>query len=102
MRKIILLSFLFPIMNPGIRLITVTAILSFWIPTRIIEKNSQQYQWLRDDLLTTHTRWKFAFFHHPPYTSGRHPSNLKVRSLLTPLFRKHGVDKEFSGHNHLY
>jgi len=77
-------------------------------------KNSKQYKWLRDDLLQTNTRknadsdkeeevkWKFVFFHHPPYTSGRHPSNLKVRELLTPLFRKHGVDIVFSGHNHLY
>jgi predicted phosphodiesterase len=65
-------------------------------------KNSQQYKWLKDDLLKTDTKWKFAFFHHPPYTSGRHPSNLKVRALLTPLFRKHGVDIVFSGHNHLY
>ena len=65
-------------------------------------KNSNQYKWLKDDLLETHTKWKFVFFHHPPYTSGRHPSNLKVRGLLTPLFRKHGVDIVFSGHNHLY
>ena len=73
-------------------------------------KNSQQYKWLKNDLLKTNAdsakgenvKWKFAFFHHPPYTSGQHPSNPKVRALLTPLFREHGVDIVFSGHNHLY
>lgn len=65
-------------------------------------KGSPQYRWLKNDLQNTNTKWKFVFFHHSPYTSGRHPSNLKVRNILTPLFRKHGVDVVFCGHNHQY
>jgi len=66
-------------------------------------KNSKQYRWLRDDLRKTNTKWKFVFFHHPPYGSGiHHGSDLKVRRLLTPLFRRYGVDIVFSGHHHIY
>ncbi len=66
-------------------------------------KGSNQYKWLKSDLAKANTKWKFVFFHHPPYGSGtRHGSTLKVRNVLTPLFRKYGVDLVFSGHNHIY
>jgi len=65
-------------------------------------KDSNQYKWLRNDLRNANTTWKFVFFHHPPYSSGRHGSNPKVRSILTPLFRRQGVDIVFSGHDHTY
>jgi predicted phosphodiesterase len=66
-------------------------------------KGSQQYKWLKDDLGETQTKWIFVFFHHPPYGSGtHHASSLEVRNVLTPLFRKYGVDIVFSGHDHNY
>ena len=66
-------------------------------------KGSSQYKWLKNDLTKASTRWKFVFFHHPPYGSGtHHGSDLKVRNVLTPLFRKHSVDMVFSGHHHIY
>lgn len=66
-------------------------------------KGSDQYKWLKNDLAKAKTKWKFVFFHHPPYGSGTyHGSTLKVRNVLTPLFRKHGVDIVFSGHHHIY
>jgi hypothetical protein len=44
-----------------------------------------------------------VFFHHPPYGSGiHHGSDLKARGVLTPLFRRHGVDVVFAGHHHMY
>jgi len=66
------------------------------------KKDSAQYKWLRNDLRNANTKWKFVLFHHPPYSSGRHGSNLKVREILTPLFRRQGVDMVFSGHDHIY
>ena len=66
-------------------------------------KGSNQYKWLKNDLTKASTKWKFVFFHHPPYGSGiHHGSDLKVRNVLTPLFRKHSVDMVFSGHHHIY
>ena len=66
------------------------------------KKGSNQYKWLRNDLENANTKWKFVYFHHPPYSAGRHGSNAKVRSILTPLFRRQGVDIVFSGHDHTY
>src|SRR5262249_31575700 len=30
--------------------------------------------WLRDVLKASDRRWKFIYFHHPPYTGGTHPA----------------------------
>lgn len=66
-------------------------------------RHSKQYKWLKNDLRETHTRWKFVILHHPPYSSGlHHGSSFKVRRILTPLFRKYGVDIVFCGHSHIY
>ncbi len=49
-----------------------------------------------------------AFFHHPVYSSGPHggarvePPTAAVRARWMPLFRKHGVDLVFTGHDHLF
>ena len=39
---------------------------------------------------------------HPPYSSGRHGSNLQVREALEPLFVDGGVDLVLTGHDHHY
>jgi len=69
---------------------------------REYKRGSQQYRWLKRDLRTSKAKWKFVFFHHPPYNSGAHKSLLPLRDALTPLFRKYGVDMVFSGHAHTY
>jgi 3',5'-cyclic AMP phosphodiesterase CpdA len=49
-----------------------------------------------------------AFFHHPVYSSGPHGGarverpTAAVRAQWMPLFRKHGVDLVFTGHEHLF
>jgi len=65
-------------------------------------KGSNQYKWLKNDLSQMRAGWKFVLFHHPPYSSGAHGSTLKARNVLTPLFRKYGVDIVFAGHEHIY
>lgn len=61
---------------------------------------TQTLDWVRQDLATTTTTWKFAYMHHPMYSCGVHGSSRWVRDRLAPLFEAHGVDIVFSGHDH--
>jgi predicted phosphodiesterase len=65
---------------------------------------SPQYQWIVNDLSSTHQEWKIVMLHHPAYSSGPHGCNdaLKVDDYLSPLFAKYKVDLVFSGHDHDY
>lgn len=64
---------------------------------------SAQYAWLEQDLQQTTRPWKIAYFHYPPYGfSTVHGSNLAVRSALSPLFERYGVQLVFNGHIHYY
>ncbi len=58
--------------------------------------------WLRRDLAGTRRRWRFAFFHHPPYSAGLHGGSARVRRLLVPALSQGGVDVVFNGHDHTY
>jgi DNA repair exonuclease SbcCD nuclease subunit len=63
----------------------------------------KQLQWFEDELRKSKDPWKIAFFHHPPYSSGKkHGSDLAVRTALEPLFIKYNVSVVFSGHEHFY
>ncbi len=65
--------------------------------------SEEQMAWLEKELDDSTSRWKVAFFHHPPYsTGGRHGSDVQLRQALEPLFIKHGVDVVFTGHEHFY
>jgi hypothetical protein len=62
-----------------------------------------QLQWLMTELAEDNAKWKVAFFHHPPYSSGgRHGSDLEIRDILHPLFVKDRVEIVFTGHDHFY
>jgi hypothetical protein len=61
-----------------------------------------QLQWLEKELAGSGSDWKIAFFHHPPYASGRHGSDEILRGHLEPLFTKHGVNVVLTGHEHFY
>ncbi|MCZ6795249.1 MAG: metallophosphoesterase, partial [Planctomycetota bacterium] len=63
---------------------------------------SVQGDWLEANLAATSATWIFVFFHHPPFSSSRHGSELRVRFDLSPVFDRHGVDLVFSGHDHDY
>ena len=49
-----------------------------------------------------------AFFHHPVYSSGPHGGSrverptAAIRARWMPIFRKHGVNLVFTGHEHLF
>jgi 3',5'-cyclic AMP phosphodiesterase CpdA len=65
--------------------------------------DKRQLDWITSKLAGDTNKWKIAFFHHPPYSSGgRHGSDEKIREALHPLFIRHGVDVVFTGHDHFY
>ncbi|OJH39506.1 purple acid phosphatase family protein [Cystobacter ferrugineus] len=61
-----------------------------------------QKKWVEQDLAASTAPWKIAFFHHPPWSSGDHGSQLKMRREFAPLFEKYGVDLVLTGHDHNY
>jgi hypothetical protein len=65
--------------------------------------DKRQIDWLTSELAKDTNKWKVAFFHHPPYSSGKaHGSADDLREIVEPLFIKHGVDVVFAGHEHFY
>ena len=63
---------------------------------------SEQYAWLKRQLEASASPWKFAFFHHPPYSSGAHGSSHTLRKAWGPLFEQHDVQLVLTGHDHHY
>ncbi|NBD08517.1 metallophosphoesterase [Corallococcus silvisoli] len=61
-----------------------------------------QKAFVEKDLASTTQPWKIAFFHHPPWSSGEHGSQLTLRRQFGPLFEKYGVDLVLTGHDHDY
>jgi hypothetical protein len=61
-----------------------------------------QKSWLAADLAATRQPWKVVFFHHPPWSSGEHGSQLTMRREFAPLFEQYGVDLVLTGHDHNY
>ncbi|RYY53076.1 MAG: acid phosphatase [Chitinophagaceae bacterium] len=62
-----------------------------------------QLEWMEKTLAASRAKWKVVVGHHPPHTGGarRHSSRTrKMRSVLQPLFYRHGVDFYISGHEH--
>jgi 3',5'-cyclic AMP phosphodiesterase CpdA len=65
-------------------------------------KAEQQKAFLERDLAATGRRWKVAFLHRSPYGSSRHGGDGRIREDLEPIFKGHGVDLVFAGHDHVY
>jgi len=71
----------------------------------IIDSNyldPDQVKWLEKELDASDSEWKIAYFHHPLYTTARRGPEVELRTILEPLFVKHGVDVVFAGHEHIY
>ncbi len=56
-----------------------------------------QKSWVAQDLAATRQPWKVVFFHHPPWSSGEHGSQLTMRREFGPLFEQYGVDLVLTG-----
>ena len=69
-----------------------------------------QLRWLADTLGRSGARWKVVAMHHAMRTPQRcrwlwfwcRDADEALRSELEPIFREHGVDVVFQGHQHLY
>jgi calcineurin-like phosphoesterase family protein len=63
---------------------------------------SPMYAWLAAELARPRKFWTFAFFHHPPYSSGHYGNTPGLREAWSPLFERSRVAMVFSGHEHSY
>lgn len=80
---------------------------------RNVDKNSEQYRWLDDQLANSDATWKFVCHHHPPFSSDENDygnlwktnqstrGDLRIRTLV-PLYEKHNIDFVWNGHIHSY
>src|SRR5438270_1878009 len=65
--------------------------------------DSQQLDWIQQQLSGSTAKWKIAYFHHPLYSDGRfHGPDLDLRKQLMPIFEKYGMNVVLSGHDHVY
>jgi len=67
-----------------------------------IDINSIQAIWLQTGLSNSDSRWNIVFFHHSPYSSGSHGSDLNLIPLQEIPFGEWGADVVLGGHDHHY
>jgi 3',5'-cyclic AMP phosphodiesterase CpdA len=58
--------------------------------------------WLEQTAKRSRAIWKFAVFHHPPFSSGLHGDEKKTREILVPALARAKFDVVFNGHDHAY
>jgi len=78
-----------------------------------VSVDSEQYNWLKQQLEMSTAKWKFVCHHHPPYSSDENDygdlwktnkssrGDLRARELV-PLYEEFGVDIVWNGHIHSY
>ncbi len=70
-----------------------------------LNNGSEQLQWLEETLIKYYNdiKTKIVFFHHPLFTSSKHPPDEKGFGVdLIPVLEEYDVDMVFNGHNHSY
>ena len=63
---------------------------------------SKQMKWLEQDLAATQLPWTIIYMHRPPYSSGAHGSDMRLRNKLEPVLHRYGVQLVLAGHDHDY
>lgn len=67
--------------------------------------NEEQLAFLEAALINAtadETPWTVVYFHHPPYSWGRHGDHYVIQHFWVPLFEKYEIDLVVTGHDHLY
>ena len=67
-------------------------------------RSVEQMQWFDKIYGDDDGRWRIAYFHHPPYSSGQHSGQGRdeIRPALEPALVRNKVNVAFAGHEHLY
>lgn len=75
-------------------------------PFLAYQQAAVQLAWLEKALADSKAKFKIVFGHYPLYSSGLHgtkeDSTVRLRAILEPVFKKHGVDVYLAGHEHHY
>ncbi len=71
------------------------------------DANGAMAKWVTRDLRANTRDWTIVYFHHAPYSKGRHNSDSEdnmsdMRQVFNPIFEAHGVDLVLAGHSHAY
>jgi len=69
---------------------------------RDLGKDSEQLNWLKQDLAKNKKKWKIICLHEPGWTAGVHDNNQDVQEYIQPLCIKHDVKLVLAGHSHYY
>ena len=82
-------------------------ILSLWLQKSPYEQGSEQFEFVKHDLMKTKTNssidWIIVYYHQPMYTSKTsHEGLASLRDLYHSLFHEYGVDLVLQGHVHNY
>lgn len=69
--------------------------------------DGEMLTWLVKDLAANDKDWIIAYWHHPPYTKGKHDSDrekrlIDMRKNALPILESYGVDLVLAGHSHSY
>ncbi|MPR32855.1 metallophosphoesterase [Salmonirosea aquatica] len=75
--------------------------------TFMVDKLSEQAEWVKKDLAANQSKWVVAYWHHPPYTMGSHNSDtekdlIAIRENFIKNLEDLGVDLILCGHSHVY
>jgi phosphodiesterase/alkaline phosphatase D-like protein len=70
------------------------------IPNEGLQPDSEQINFLINDLENCESKWKIVFFHYPPYSSALY--GVKHMRNLSPIFEKYNVDIVFNSHSIIY
>ncbi|MCG8418331.1 MAG: metallophosphoesterase [Proteobacteria bacterium] len=61
-----------------------------------------QAEWLDADLTANRLPWVIVALHHPPYSSGHHGHDERIKRWFEPIWRRHRVPLVLTGHEHSY
>lgn len=73
-----------------------------------VSRYDEMMTWADADLAASDQPWKVVFFHHSPFSYGKHGTyadiseNRRMREEMVPVLQRHGVRAAFFGHDHMY
>ncbi|MFH1598395.1 MAG: metallophosphoesterase [Patescibacteria group bacterium] len=75
---------------------------SLKVPKFTDKLSVERFNWLKSLIKNSAKRFKFVFFHNPPYSTGIRGCNTTIREQISDLLDNYRVDVVFNGHAHGY